>query len=133
MELKEYKEIRNKRYLPKEVLGYLIVSAENVTDKNLESLIVSFENELLRHMKDKNILEKLDENLLKKIINYWNMSISQAVAYAYIVFHTIMFEEKGFSRENIADMFAYTMRLYSPDNAEDFVNQKNNNFGVDVK
>lgn len=124
MKLNEYREIRNKRYSPKEILGYLIASVENVTDKNMESLIVSFENELLRHMKDKNILEKLDENLLEKITNYWSVSISQAVAYAYIVFHTIMFEEKGFSKENIADMFIYTMRLYSPDNAEDFVRQK---------
>lgn len=48
MELNEYKEIRNKRYSPKKILGYLITSAENVVDKNLETLIVSFENELLK-------------------------------------------------------------------------------------
>ncbi len=119
MKLKEYQKIKNQRYTPKEVLGFLVVSAENVVDKNLETLINSFENEILKD--NKNILEKLSEESLRKITNYWSISTNQAMAYAYIVFHTIMFEEKEFSEENIVDMFVYTMRLYSPSNAEEFV------------
>ena len=50
--------------------------------------------------------------------------MEQVIAYSYIVFNNIIFEEKPLTEEKITDMFVYVMRLYSPDNAVEFVEQK---------
>ena len=38
-----------------------------------------------------------------------------------------MFENKEISEDEITDMFVYVMKLYSPDNAVEFVKTKFNN------
>lgn len=124
MKLEDYKEIRTRRYSPKEALAYFIISSNNVIDKKLEILINALEQELFNHSKEENILERIDSVYYEKIINYWNLSIDQVMSYAYIVFNNLLFENKEFFYENITDMFAYVMRLYSPDNAEEFVQEK---------
>lgn len=124
MELKEYKELKNRRYSPKEVLAHLIMSSDNVVDKNIEGLQNSLEQVFIQNVNNKNILENVDVKLLEKIINYWNLTLNQALSYGYVVFSNLLFEEKKFTPEQITDMFVYVMRLYSPDNSEEFVNKK---------
>lgn len=124
MKFKEYKEIKNRRYSPKEVLAHLVIIADNIVSKNLESLTNSLEQVFIDNINNKNILEKLELNVLEKITNYWSLTLNQAMSYGYIVFNNLIFEEKEFTQEKIADMFVYVMRLYSPDNAEEFVKNK---------
>lgn len=124
MKFKEYKEIKNRRYSPKEVLAHLVISSENIVNKNVESLTNSLEQVFIENISNQNILEKLELNVLEKITNYWSLTLNQAMSYGYIVFNNLIFEEKEFTQEKIADMFVYAMRLYSPDNAEDFVKSK---------
>ncbi len=69
-------------------------------------------------------MERVDSVYYEKIINYWNLSIDQVMSYSYIVYNNLLFENKEFFYENITDMFAYVMRFYSPDNAEEFVKEK---------
>lgn len=130
MEFKEYKEIKNIRYSPKEVLAHLVVSSGNVANKNMEDLINSLEKVFVENINKKDILEKLEISLLEKITNYWSLTLNQAISYGYIVFNNLMFEEKEFTPEKITDMFVYAMRLYSPDNAERFVAEKFEDFFV---
>lgn len=127
MELKEYKEINNRRYSPKEALAHFIISAENVNNKDIESLQGSLEQIFMQNLGNKNILEKIDIKLFEKIINYWSLTLNQAMSYGYIIFSNLIFEDKKFTPEQITDMFGYVMRLYSPDNAEEFVRNKTTN------
>lgn len=124
MELNEYKQIKNRRYSPKEVLAHLVVSAGNITNKNFESLIVALEQEFIKNVANNKILEKISIKSLEKIKNYWSLSIGQAIAYGNIVFYNLMFENKEISEDEITDMFVYVMRLYSPDNAVEFAKEK---------
>ena len=127
MELNEYKQIKNRRYSPKEVLAHLVVSAGNITNKNFESLIVALDHEFIKNVANNKILEKISIKSLEKIKNYWSLSIGQAIAYGNIVFYNLMFENKEISEDEITDMFVYVMKLYSPDNAVEFVKTKFNN------
>lgn len=124
MELNEYKEIKNKRYSPKEVLANLVIASKFVIGIKGESLVIALGEEFIKNVNNKNVLEKLNSDSLEKIINYWSLSIGQAIAYGYIVFNNIIFENKELTEKEITDMFVYTMRLYSPDNAVKFVIEK---------
>lgn len=124
MELNEYKQIKNKRYSPKEVLAHFIISNGDVVNKEFKSMVASLENTFIKNINNKTILEKVDITLLKKIENYWSLSIGQAMAYGMIVFYNLGFENKEFNEKEITDMFVYVMRLYSPSNAVEFVREK---------
>lgn len=124
MEFNEYKQIKNKRYSPKEVLAHFIISNGDVVNKEFKSMVASLENTFIKNINNKTILEKVDITLLKKIENYWSLSIGQAMAYGMIVFYNLGFENKEFNEKEITDMFVYVMRLYSPSNAVEFVREK---------
>ena len=126
MEFNEYKQIKNKRYSPKEVLAHFIISNGDVVNKEFKSMVASLENTFIKNINNKTILEKVDITLLKKIENYWSLSIGQAMAYGMIVFFNLGFENKEFTEKEITDMFVYVMKLYSPDNAVEFVRTKFN-------
>ena len=126
MELNEYKQIKNKRYSPKEVLAHFIISNGDVVNKEFNSMVSSLENTFIKNINNKTILEKVDITLLKKIENYWSLSIGQAMAYGMIVFFNLGFENKEFTEKEITDMFVYVMKLYSPDNAVEFARTKFN-------
>ena len=126
MELNEYKQIKNMRYSPKEVLAHFIISNGDVVNKEFKSMVASLENTFIKNINNRTILEKVDITLLKKIENYWSLSIGQAMAYGMIVFFNLGFENKEFTEKEITDMFVYVMKLYSPDNAVEFVRTKFN-------
>ncbi len=116
------KVIENKKYSPKEVLAYFIVCSRNVMNGNLDNYISSLKEELIKNANNRQILENVKLEFLEKIINYWSLSQKELLAYGYIVFNNLLYENKELTEKEITDMFIYTMRLYSPSNAEDFVN-----------
>ena len=124
MELNEYKQISSKRYSPKEVLAHLIVASKKVIGENGKDLIEKLTSVFMENINNRAILENANVKSLEKIKNYWSLSIGQAVAYGYIVFSNLKFEEKDFKENEITDMFVYEMQLYSPDNAVEFVERK---------
>ena len=126
MELNDYKKIKNKRYSPKEVLAHFIISNGDIVSKEFKSMVASLENTFIKNINNKNILEKVSTKSLEKIINYWSLSIGQAIAYGMIVFYNLGFENKEFNEKEITNMFVYVMRFYSPDNAVGFVVRKKN-------
>ena len=107
-----------KVYSPKEALAFFIVSGSNENENNIDVLLEKLEQVI--NSNDKKILEKVNVSELEKIINYWRLSLNQIKAYAFIIFKNLIFENKRFSQTSITDMFTYVMRLYSPDNAEEF-------------
>ena len=124
MEFNEYKQINNKRYSPKEALAHFVVASKEVIGESGKNLIEKLTNIFMENINNRAILEKVDVKSLEKIKNYWSLSIGQAVAYGYIVFSNLKFEEKDFKENEITDMFVYEMQLYSPDNAVEFVERK---------
>lgn len=124
MNMKKVEEIIKRKYTPKEALAYLVVSASKSTDVNVDKLVDTLINELIQNNNRKDLMDKLKLESIEKIINYWNLSIEQVIAYSYIVFNNIIFEEKPLTEEKIADMFVYVMKLYSPDNAVEFADNK---------
>lgn len=124
MEFNEYKQINNKRYSPKEVLAHLVVASKEVIGENGKDLIEKLTAIFMDNISNGAILEKVNIKLLGKIKNYWSLTIGQAVAYGYIVFSNLKFEDKNFTEDEITNMFVYEMQLYSPDNAVEFVERK---------
>lgn len=124
MEFNEYKQINNKRYSPKEVLAHLVVASKEVIGENGKDLIEKLTAIFMDNISNGAILEKVNIKSLEKIKNYWSLTIGQAVAYGYIVFSNLKFEDKNFTEDEITNMFVYEMQLYSPDNAVEFVERK---------
>lgn len=124
MEFNEYKQINNKRYSPKEVLAHLVVASKEVIGENGKDIIEKLTAIFMDNISNGAILEKVNIKSLEKIKNYWSLTIGQAVAYGYIVFSNLKFEDKNFTEDEITNMFVYEMQLYSPDNAVEFVERK---------
>lgn len=124
MEFKEFEKIKNNKYSPKETLAYLVISTKYAPEKNIDSLITTLKEELVRNINKNNLIDRIKFTSIQRITNYWSLSIEQVIAYGYIVFNSLIFEEKNFTEEQITDMFIYVMKLYSPDNAVEFVSNK---------
>lgn len=124
MKFKEFEEVIKRKYTPKEALAYFVISANKSIDTNAEKLVDTLIKELIQNNNRKDLMDKLKLDSIEKIINYWNLSMEQVIAYSHIVFNNIIFEEKPLTEEKITDMFVYVMRLYSPDNAVEFVDNK---------
>ena len=124
MELKECGKIKNNKYSPKETLAYLVISTNNTNENDINNLINLLKEKLVNDMNINSLIDKIKTTSIEKVINYWSLSIEQVIAYGYIVFNNLLFEEKTFTEEKITDMFVYVMRLYSPDNAVEFVERK---------
>lgn len=127
MELKEFEKIKNSRYSPKEALAFLVISNKNTKENNIDSLMNLLKEELVKNINRSNLIDRIKITSIEKIINYWSLSIEQVIAYGYIVFNNLLFEEKPFTEEKITDMFVYVMRLYSPDNAVEFMKKRMSN------
>ncbi len=122
--MKKLKEIINRKYTPKEALAYFVISTGKSTNTEVDKLVDILIKELIQNNNRKDLMDKLEVKSIEKIINYWNLSIEQVIAYGYIVFNNIIFEGNSLTEEKITDMFVYVMRLHSPDNAVEFVDNK---------
>ena len=118
------------KYSPKETLGLLILANKNVTFKELDNLILSLEQILLQRKPKKEILEQINVSLISKIENYWELKKSQVIAYAYLVFNHFRISCDELNEDNICKNFIYQMKLYSPDNAVEFVER---NFNIELE
>lgn len=90
-------------------------------EKNLIDKLTSV---FIKNIKNKDVLENVNIKSLEKIKNYWGLSIGQAIAYGYIVFSNLNFENKSLTEDEITNMFVFEMQIYSPDNAVEFVERK---------
>lgn len=124
MEFYEYNEIKNKVYSPKEVLAHLLIASKEVIGENGKNLIDKLTSVFIKNIKNKDVLENVNIKSLEKIKNYWGLSIGQAIAYGYIVFSNLNFENKSLTEDEITNMFVFEMQIYSPDNAVEFVERK---------
>lgn len=125
-EMLRFGTIINKEFSPKKILLYLLNIVKN--NINIYEDTKNKIEEVFSYSYDNN--ETLDSMLLNKITNYWTVTKQQAMCYSYIVFNYLKFENKSFTLEEITDMFVYVMKLYSPNNAEEFIAKKIDKFQV---
>ena len=124
MKLNEFEKIKNMKYSPKEALAYFIITIKYSQEKNVDSLVATLKEELVENPNTSNLIDRIKWTSIQRITNYWSLSIEQVIAYGYVVFNSLIFEEKNFTEEQVTDMFIYVMRLYSPDNAVEFATNK---------
>lgn len=124
MKLNEFEKIKNMKYSPKEALAYFIITIKYSQEKNVDSLVATLKEELVENTNRSNLIDRIKWTSIQRITNYWSLSIEQVIAYGYVVFNSLIFEEKNFTEEQVTDMFIYVMRLYSPDNAVEFATNK---------
>lgn len=124
MKLNEFEKIKNMKYSPKEALAYFILTIKYSQEKNINSLVATLKEELVGNTNKSNLIDRVKWTSIQRITNYWSLSIEQVIAYGYVVFNSLIFEEKNFTEEQVTDMFIYVMRLYSPDNAVEFATNK---------
>ena len=124
MKLNEFEKIKNMKYSPKEALAYFIITIKYSQEKNINSLVATLKEELVGNTNKSNLIDRVKWTSIQRITNYWSLSIEQVIAYGYVVFNSLIFEEKNFTEEQVTDMFIYVMRLYSPDNAVEFATNK---------
>lgn len=120
------------RYTPKETLGLLLLANENVSFKEMDNLILSLEYILLQKKTKSEILEKVDIELLSQIENYWELKKSQVISYGYLVFNHFRISNEELNAKSITKNYIEKMKLYSPDNAVEFV-KRNFNVNLEVK
>ena len=105
----------------------------NIKDGNYREVFIEVVQKLIDTPKKDEILEQLNGFGLNRIKNSWNLDLEQVMAYAFIVFEILVGTGQNFCEDDILLMFICIMRLYSPNNAIDFVNDKYRKYGVDVR
>ena len=129
----DFNKIINQRYSVKEAFAYFIAGFRNIKDGNYREVFIEVVQKLIDTPKKDEILEQLNGFGLNRIKNSWNLDLEQVMAYAFIVFEILVGTGQNFCEDDILLMFIFIMRLYSPNNAIDFVNDKYRKYGVDVR
>lgn len=122
--IEDLKKIENKRYSVKQALAYYIVSFNNSKKKDFESIMKMLIENLIDMPDENKVLEQTKSDLIVKITKYWSLTVDQVVSYAHILFYNLTFAEQKFTEKDILSEFTFVMRLYSPSNAEEFVERQ---------
>lgn len=119
------KKIENNRYSPKEAFAYYIISFRNIENmenckfgKILEELTYNLTN-----INGDKVLDEINGFGLNEIHNYWSLTLIQVLSYAFIVFSTLLSINEHFSEKEILLQFICVMRLYSPNDAEEYLDK----------
>ena len=119
-----------RKYSPKENLAFIILASENAIFKKFNFFIKELENLLSQNISKCEILNKVDNDLIINIKNYWQLDKAQVIAYGYLVFNQFNVSNEKMTTESITNAYIYQMKLYSPDNAIEFVLR---NFNIDLR
>lgn len=119
----------NERYSIKQMIGYFIIGYNDTTDKeNFNKILENIITTIIKVNKNK-ILDKIDVKLIENIEIYWNLTIEQVLCYGYIVFEYLMNSTQKISIKDIVNEFNIISKIYSPDNAIEYVNKKQKRIG----
>lgn len=121
------KELEKARYSPKEALVYFTLGYFNTKSNDVDKIVKNVVEQMMIVNKTK-VLEKFNSRLLCYILNSWQLSFTEVIAYAYIVFSNLKTINRPINMLHIVNEFNVVMRLYSPSNAEEFVER--NDFNI---
>ena len=78
------------------------------------------------YLKNK-LVDLVDVEFIEKIDLYWSLNIEQILSYAYIVFKNLMKSNRTIELKDIVSEFLVVAKLYSPDNAVEYIKRKTTN------
>lgn len=123
----DFNKIANQRYSVKEAFAYFIAGFRTIKDGDYRDVLIEVVQKLIDIPNKSVVLEQLNGYGLNKIKNSWSLELEQVMAYAFIVFDILVKTGQKFCENDILSMFICMMRLYSPTNAVDFIDNKFNN------
>ena len=120
--MKKINTLENKKYSVKQAISYYIISYRNAEKKtDFKSIMSELLMTMLEIPEQNEVLKQVNPTVLEKINMYWSLDINQVVSYAYIIFRDLTLTNQTVSERIIVSECEYVMRLYSPNNAEEFV------------
>lgn len=119
-----------RKYSPKENLAIVIIAYRRIRNKEFDEFTKSLESVLNDEFSKEELLSKIDYHYISKIENYWQLTNTQVLSYGYIIANHFRVSKEEITIDTITDTFIYNMKLYSPDNAVDFVKR---NFNADIE
>ncbi len=124
MKKSEIEKLTNKRYTIKQAIAYFIETYVNVEDKlNFKEIMNKLILNLIK-IDEKEIMEKIE---VTDVEYFWSINVEQLISYAYIIFEKITNTKQEVEIRNIIEELKNAIKLYSPNNAEEFVENKMGN------
>lgn len=121
---RDFEKINYKKYSVKEAFAYYIVGFRSVKNENYKSVLMEIIEKLISMPNKNEALEQIQNIHIGGIQNNWNLSLRRVIAYAYIIFDSLINSNRNFTEKDILGQFECAMKLYSPNNAVDYFNEK---------
>ena len=127
MEENILEKLLNEIYSAKQMVSYFIIGFKDTENKNeFEEIMKNVTTAIVNIDKNK-LLNLVDSVFIEEIDLYWNLTVEQMLSYAYIVFNNLMRANRIIEIKDIVSQFLVVAKLYSPDNAVEYVRKKTTN------
>lgn len=121
MDEKIVQKLISERYSVKQMIAYFIVGYLNTEDKEeFKNILNSISSQIIKIDKTE-ILKMIRVKYIEDIDIYWRLTAEQMLCYAYIVFESLMKENRKIRIQDIKNEFIVLSKLYSPSNAVEYV------------
>ena len=121
MDEKIVQKLISQRYSVKQMIAYFIFGYLNTEDKEeFKNILNSISSQIIKIDKTE-ILKMIRVKYIEDIDIYWRLTAEQMLCYAYIVFESLMKENRKIRIHDIKNEFIVLSKLYSPSNAVEYV------------
>lgn len=127
MEEKILEKLLYERYSVKQMVGYFIIGFKETENKDKFEEIMNNVTTVIVNIDKNKLVDLVDVEFIEKIDLYWSLNIEQILSYAYIVFKNLMKSNRTIELKDIVSEFLVVAKLYSPDNAVEYVRNKTTN------
>lgn len=127
MEEKILEKLLHERYSVKQMVGYFIIGFKETENKDKFEEIMNNVTTVVVNIDKNKLVDLVDVKFIEKIDLYWSLNIEQILSYSYIVFKNLMKSNRTIELKDIVSEFLVVAKLYSPDNAVEYIKRKNAN------
>lgn len=117
-------KLLTQRYSVKQMIGYFILGYENTNNKDNFSEILNNITSTLIKIDKKRLVDMIDSKFIESIDLYWSLNAEQVLCYAYLVFKYLIKSKRHIEIQNIISEFMTVSKIYSPDNAVEYIKEK---------
>ena len=127
MEEKILEKLLYERYSVKQMVGYFIIGFKETENKDKFEEIMNNVTTVIVNIDKNKLVDLVDVEFIEKIDLYWSLNIEQILSYSYIVFKNLMKSNRTIELKDIVSEFLVVAKLYSPDNAVEYIKRKTTN------
>ncbi len=127
MEEKILEKLLHERYSVKQMIGYFIIGFKETENKDKFEEIINNVTTVVVNIDKNKLVDLVNTEVIEKVDLYWNLTVEQMLSYAYIVFTNLMKFNRNIELKDITSEFLVVAKLYSPDNAVEYVRNKTTN------